>query len=88
MITEPLLPCPFCGRAVDPECHDTLYPSGAYWREENGFKRYIRHRDSKVGDGVCWAMHCPTTGGGCGVEMTGDSRAETVAKWNRRACSD
>lgn len=43
-----LLPCPFCGRKVDDDLSDTLYPSGTYWREEDGLRHYIGHRDRNV----------------------------------------
>jgi hypothetical protein len=89
MSHEALLPCPFCGRPVDDDlddgCNDTLYPSGIYWREEHGMRHYVSHRERQEGDQPCWSMHCPTTGGGCDVEVTADSRAEVIAKWNRRA---
>jgi hypothetical protein len=32
----------------------------------------------------CYSIHCVTTSGGCGVEISGDSRQECIDKWNRR----
>ena len=79
------LPCPFCGKAVDFDDADTLYPSGICWREEHGFRHYVRWKDRRDGDGNVWGMHCPEPAGGCGVEIHGDTKDEALAKWNRRA---
>lgn len=82
----PPLPCPFCGKPVDLEDQDTLYPSGISWRdhEDPGMRSYHARRDHKEGDGKCWRMHCPTPSGGCGAEISGDSKEEALAAWNRR----
>jgi hypothetical protein len=78
-------PCPFCGHPVDMEDGDTLYPTGYGWiQRENGIRTYHSFRDVPK-EQWCWSMNCPTPAGGCGVEMTGDSREEAIAKWNRRA---
>lgn len=77
--------CPFCGKGVDFEDEDTLYPTGAYWREEDGIRHYFRRSASRPGDGRVWGMHCPTPAGGCGAEIRGDSEEEALEKWNRRA---
>ena len=80
-----LLPCPFCGKAVDLEDDDTLYPVGFYWREKDGVRHYIRHKDRKQGDESVWGMHCSETSGGCGAEIESDSKQEAINAWNRRA---
>lgn len=80
------LPCPFCGKAVDMEDHDTLYPSGIGWSDTDHppFRTYHNARHVPK-EQWCWSMNCPTPAGGCGAEMTGDSREEALKKWNRRA---
>jgi hypothetical protein len=79
-------PCPFCGKEADMNDPDTLYPSGSYWRDaaDVGIRTYHGARQHQEGDGVCWAMHCPTPAGGCGAEITGDSKEEAIAAWDRR----
>ena len=32
-------------------------------------------------------MHCTECNGGCGAEITADTEAEVIAKWNRRAAA-
>lgn len=76
-----LLPCPFCGRKVDDDLIDTLYPSGIYRRPGRG---YVSHKERQPGDIPCWSMHCVLHHGGCGAEISGDSEEETIAAWNRR----
>lgn len=70
---------------MDEDLDDTLYPSAVYWREEDGLRHYLNHRDRQEGDHQCWEMNCPESGGGCGASILGDSEAEVRAKWNRRA---
>lgn len=84
-----ILPCPFCGKKVDLEDPDTLYPSGIFWRDGAvpdmpQLRTYHGRRDRQEGDGTCYGMHCPTPAGGCGAEIMGDSREEVVEAWNRR----
>lgn len=77
--------CPFCGKPVDFEDGDTLYPTGIFWREnEHGFRHYVSFKEHRPTDGKVWGMHCPTPAGGCGAEITGDSREEALAAWDRR----
>lgn len=85
-MSEQMLPCPFCGKEVDLENPDTLYPSGIYWRwdEDLKMRHYIRFKDKQIGDQPCWQLLCPETAGGCGVEIHGDTKEEVVAKWNKR----
>ena len=80
------LACPFCGKQVDMQDHDTLYPSGTGWlfNEELQMRTYHRHNDTPQ-DQWCYTMHCPVQAGGCGAEMHGDTRADALDKWNKRA---
>jgi hypothetical protein len=78
-------PCPFCGKAVDLSDGDTLYPNGTGWQDRSdGLRSYHSFRDVPP-DQWCYSMHCPTTAGGCGAEISGDSKEEAINKWNRRA---
>lgn len=64
---------------------DTLYPNGSGWIDDDEIGLRSYHRMTAVPYGQwCWTMHCPTPAGGCGAEITGDSRDEALAKWNRR----
>lgn len=76
--------CPFCGHQPDIEDPDTCHPSGTGWKDrDDGFRSY--HRSTEVPrDQWCYVLHCSTTAGGCGVEITGDSRQEAIDKWNAR----
>jgi hypothetical protein len=79
------LPCPFCGKPVDLEDNDTLYPSGTGWllNEELQMRTYHSYTETPQ-EQWCYSMHCPEQAGGCGAEMHGDTRDEALAKWNKR----
>ena len=77
-------PCPFCGMKPDLTDPDTLHPTGTYWREVDGVRYYVRHKDRKLGDNPSWVFNCVETAGGCGVEMHDDVLDGVIAKWNRR----
>ena len=84
MLNE-LLACPFCGKHADMDDPDTLHPTGTGWADDiDAFRVYVSYRKVPQ-DQWCWGVHCPTSAGGCGAEITGDSRDEAIAKWNRRA---
>lgn len=79
-----LKPCPFCGNEVDLEDDDTLHPSGVGWKPRGDIGRsYHSFREVPL-EQWCYTMHCPTTSGGCGAEISGDSRQEAIDKWNKR----
>ena len=80
------LPCPFCGKPADLEDEDTLYPSGSGWLfdEELQMRTYHRYVLTPK-EQWCYTMHCPVQAGGCGAEMHGDTKADTLDKWNKRA---
>lgn len=80
-----LKPCPFCGRKVDRDLIDTLYPTGTFWRVTNGFRHYVGRKERQDGDKMCMGMHCTESNGGCGAEISADTEEEVIAKWNRRA---
>ena len=79
---EALKPCPFCDKAVDLGDPDTLYPTMA-WRKDDDICHYVRIDEPH--HGLVWTMHCSEQAGGCGAEISGDSREEAIAAWNRRA---
>ena len=77
--------CPFCGKAVDLEDNDTLYPSGTGWKFDEELQMRTYHNLRKVPkEQWCWGMHCPEPAGGCGAEIHGDSKQEALAKWSKR----
>ena len=77
-------PCPFCGKEVDMENGDTLYPSGVGWKlHPSGMRSYHSYKEVPK-EQWCWSMHCVETAGGCGAEVSGDTKQETIDKWNRR----
>lgn len=87
-MSDELLPCPFCNRAVPEDLSDTLYPSGIYWRTDPEIGRhYIIHSNEMEraeDDNKCWEMNCTENMGGCGASIYADSRDEVIAKWNKR----
>ncbi len=76
--------CPFCGHPMDMADPDTLYPTGTGWKlQPNGIKSYHSfHAVPK--EQWCYSIHCVTTSGGCGVEISGDSAQECIDRWNKR----
>jgi hypothetical protein len=32
----------------------------------------------------CYSMHCATTSGGCGCEISANTKEEAIEKWNTR----
>ena len=73
-------PCPFCGTEVDLNDDDVLYPNGFGWRqEEENMREYCIAREVPK-EQWCYSLHCLD----CGVEMKGDTRQETIDKWNQR----
>ena len=76
-------PCPFCGMQPDMEDCDTLYPNGSAWLISDGDTHFV-NRDQAPKENWCYSMHCVQTGGGCGAEVSGNSKQEAIEKWNRR----
>jgi hypothetical protein len=76
--------CPFCGATPPKDLSDTLYPSGTWWRINDGYRHYVAHRDREPGDNMCWQVICNEVYGGCGAEISADSEQEAIDKWNHR----
>ncbi|HET8687510.1 MAG TPA: hypothetical protein VFM18_12720 [Methanosarcina sp.] len=91
-------PCPLCGMHPDMDGDDTIYPVSG-WRliEEDGdtFPVYIDYLDVLdmrsdypecfgIYYGFVYTMHCVENHGGCGMEVSGNSKEEAIARWNRR----
>lgn len=77
-------PCPFCGKKPELDGEDTLYPTGR-WREDDGIRHYLFPDDPRPAHGQVYTMHCPETYGGCGAQVSGDSKDAVLGKWNRRS---
>ena len=79
--------CPFCGRKVNSEDIDTLYPSGTGWidhvDEEYEYRSYVSAYDVPK-EQWCYKIICNESYGGCGAEIHGDSAEEAIEKWNKR----
>ena len=83
-MNETMKDCPFCGKAVDMDNPDTLYPNGTGWKlRYNGITTYHSFREVPQ-EQWCYSIHCVLTSGGCGVEMVGNSKQECIDKWNNR----
>ncbi len=76
--------CPFCGTPVNLDDPDVLYPNGTGWLDHlGGMRSYHDFRDVSK-DQWCYTLHCPLQSGGCGAEMTGDSKEDAIARWSKR----
>lgn len=77
--------CPFCGH-IPQDIRDCLHPSGIGWIITDGRRHYVGRTHKLYNDrmGDCWDMGCLVHEGGCSATITGDTKSETVTKWNRR----
>jgi hypothetical protein len=81
--------CPFCGKTPDISDPDTLYGTGSYWVDDPAIGRvYVGRAHSLLAgndpSGQVYNFNCVICSGGCGASVTGDSREEAIAAWNRR----
>jgi hypothetical protein len=81
-----LLPCPFCGKAMDAKDHDTVYPTGGGWVQLGDIRVYRSFREVPK-EQWCFGVHCSSAAGGCDAQVIGDSEAEAIKKWNARFCT-
>lgn len=84
-MTNLLKPCPFCGLQSHQDWEDTLYPSGIGWRVDEGVQHYLGRDSYARWQGKCYEINCATPYGGCGANISADSKEEVIEKWNRRA---
>lgn len=84
-MSNTLKPCPFCGHTIDLDDPDTIYPNGTGWEDHDdiGLRSYYPRREVPK-EQWCYSVHCSTNSGGCGAELSGDSRTEAIEKWNKR----
>ena len=88
VVGQSIEPCPFCGKQLELDDEDVLHPNGRAWTEFDHGGDILRSYTSSKGipeDQWCYSVHCPVSSGGCGAEISGDSRAEALEKWNTRA---
>ena len=82
------LPCPFCKKPMHDNGElgeDTFYPSGTGWKFNDNLQMRTYHSFRDVPkEQWCWVLRCAINYGGCGAEMHGDTKADTLAKWNKR----
>lgn len=82
-----LLPCPFCGRGLGDDLIDVLYPTGGWRWAKPGCRSYVSPIAGNL-DGRVWTVHCTKHSGGCGAEISGDSKPEAIAAWNSRPVAE
>lgn len=82
-----ILPCPFCGHVVDLDDPSTLHPDTVSWYNKDGRRVYVNFR-SPLAEYHCWVMNCLEEAGGCGATIRGDTKRETLAKWQQRHKQD
>lgn len=78
-----LSPCPFCGH-TPLDLRDAFHPTATGWRDDNGRRRYMHFTDPRGIHGHCWGVYCLEHEGGCGAQISGDSKEEAEIAWNRR----
>lgn len=81
-------PCPFCGMKINPDDIDLVYPSGIGWKEDDWgdgtlYRHYVRALEVPK-EQWCYQVVCQTHYGGCNASITGDSKEEAIANWNKR----
>lgn len=80
-----LKPCPFCGKAMDIDDPDTIYPSG-FWASVPGedYRHYFNDPSRCTPEGTTYNVVCQTSAGGCSASIDGDSYKEAINNWNTR----
>lgn len=83
--------CPFCGHEMfeynfdgNPENDliDILYPTGWYHLLNGVTYQKVGHQQPFTI--TVYTAHCRESAGGCGAEVSGNGREDTIEKWNRR----
>lgn len=81
-------PCPFCGKAINLDDEDTLYPDGIgwidHWEEDYDYRSYVSALEVPK-EQWCYKIVCNQIYGGCGAEIHSDSKEEVIEKWEKRA---
>lgn len=77
--------CPFCGKRLEESDNDTVYPTGTAWADDvDSFRCYVSYKDAPKKQ-WCYGVTCQVSAGGCGANITGDSKKEAISKWNKRS---
>jgi hypothetical protein len=87
-------PCALCGHFPDPDNYiDSFHQTAQGWRDDEispgkMMRHYMRWDDPRGVHGYTHEMNCLEHEGGCSMNVRGDTREETIEKWNCRPDED